>query len=170
MAVATRADLAMSPEEEVLLEHDRKEQAELEALRGTDDPAPETRVLDAILSVAESHDRVCQYLENKLHRELGIRGGGLHGQPHDDAELNAYLSSVIELCAILTPAAMRRIPAPVFAKAVAFDGTIEELQGDELEAFMRPIFEESGIGSRFEVRSGYQVYELDAAGKLPQRS
>ena len=158
MAVATtRADLAMSPEEEVLFEHDRKEQAELEALRGTDDPAPETRVLDAILSVAVSHDRVCQYMEDKLRRELGIRGGA-HGRPHDDAELNDLLFSVIELCAILAPAAMRRIPAPVFAKAVAFDGTIEELQGDELEAFMRPIFEESGIGSRFEVRSGYQVY------------
>jgi len=159
MAVTTRADLAMSPEEEVLFEHDRKEQAELEALRGTDDPAgaPETRVLDAILSVAESHDRVCQYMEDKLRRDLGIRGGA-HGQPHDDAELNALLFSVIELCAILAPAAMRRIPAPVFAKAVAVDGTIEELQGDELEAFMRPIFEESGIGSRFEVRSGYQVY------------
>ena len=28
----------------------------------------------------------------------------------------------------------------------------------------RMLFEESGIGSRFEVRSGYQVYEVDAAG------
>jgi len=135
------------------------EQAELEALRGTDDPAgaPETRVVDAILSVAVSHDRVCQYLENKLHRELGIRGGA-HGRPHDDAELNDLLFSVIELCAILAPAALRRIPAPIFAKAVAFNGTIEGLQGDELDAFLRPIFEEAGIGARFEVRSGYQVY------------
>lgn len=161
MAVATRADLA-TPEEEAWLELERKDEAELEALRGAVAPAPETRILEAILSVATSHDRVCQHTEDKLHRKLGIRGDE-HSPRHGDDALNAHLYSVIELCAILAPAAMRRIPAPIFAKAVAFNGTIEELQGDELNAFMRPIFEESGIGPRFEVRTGYQVYRDEPA-------
>jgi len=59
---------------------------------------------------------------------------------------------------------MQRVPSvPAFAEVLAGSGTVESLAGDELDAFMRPIFEESSIGSRFEVRSGYQVYKEQEA-------
>lgn len=38
---------------------------------------------------------------------------------------------------------------------------IGELEETALYAFMRPMFSESGIGHRFEVRSGYQIYVND---------
>lgn len=119
---------------------------------------PETQVLDSIFSVAASHDTVCQYAESRIYKQLGLDGQKLPKKRGDDSELNDYVYSVIGLCAILAPAAMRRIPAPVFAKAIAGSGEIESLKGAELDAFLRPIFEESGIGERFEVRTGYQVY------------
>jgi hypothetical protein len=126
-------------------------------------PTPATQVLDSILSVAMSHDTLCQFYENELYREMGL-SGGRPSTNLGDSELNAYVYHVIELCAILTPAAQRRVPSlAVFAEAVAGTGAIESLQGAALEEFMRPIFEESGIGNRFEVRSGYQAFRARTA-------
>ena len=129
---------------------------ERHSIRGYDiKPSDEARVLDAILSVATSHDTVCQYNENRIYKQLGQAD-------RDDSALNDYIYGVIELCAILAPAALRRVPARVFARATADNGEIQALNGAELEAFMRPIFEESGIGERFESRTGYAVYRKEA--------
>lgn len=49
--------------------------------------------------------------------------------------------------AAIAPAALLRIPEPVFAKAVARSGEIQSLQGEELEEFLHPIFEESGTAT-----------------------
>jgi len=117
----------------------------------------EQRVLASILRVAVSHDTVCQHLEHKMYRKLGIYGAS-HEARHDDGEMSDLLFEAVQLSAALAPAALRRVPSPVFAKATAATGVIEELSGDDLQAFMRPIFEESGLGERFEVRTGYQVY------------
>ena len=130
---------------------------ERHSIRGYDiKPSAEARVLDAILSVAMSHDTVCQYHESRMYKQLG------QGD-RDDSALNDYVYGVIELCAILAPAALRRIPARVFAKATADNGEIQSLRGAELESFMRPIFEESGIGERFEAGTGYDVYRQGAS-------
>ena len=131
---------------------------ERHAIRGSEIKLSDaTSVLDSILSVAVSHDTVCQYAESRMYKQLGLDG--------DDSRLNDYLYSAVTLCAILAPAAMRRVPAPVYAKAIARSGEIESLNGDELDAFMRPIFEEAGIGERFEVRTGYQVYRDPEAAR-----
>jgi len=131
--------------------------AERKAVRGYDTPlSDETLVLDAIFCVAASHDTLTQYYEDKVYQQMG-----LHGEPSgrmDDSALNDYLYTAIELCAAIAPAAIRRIPAPVFAKAVARSGEIQALQGQELESFLRPIFEESDLGDRFEVRTFWQAY------------
>ena len=133
----------------------RKQQLEqewdrLQALRGPNDPAqlPAPRVLDAILSVAVAHDRVCQYARTNVE----------HGASrHLEDRVGDYRWAVVELCAILAPAALRHVPEPAYAKAIGFDGTIEGLAGDDLDEFMRPIFREAGIEHRFEVRDGFVV-------------
>jgi len=129
------------------------------AVRGQGlDITPQAQVLGNVLSVAISHDTVMQFYEDRLHRQIGLRGTARTSEI-DDAPLNDYVYSAIQLAAALAPAAMRRVPlVPAFAETVAGSGKIESLSGDELEAFMRPIFEEAGIGPRFEVRTGYHVY------------
>lgn len=131
----------------------------LHAVRGYDvDLSPEQQVLGSILRTAIYHDTVCQHLEAKMYRKLGLHGYS-HEKEHDDGDLLDYVAEAVQVSAVLAAAALRRIPSiPVFVKAAAGKGAIEELCGDDLEAFMRPIFEDSGIGERFEVRTGYQVY------------
>jgi hypothetical protein len=137
---------------------DKAHREALESVPGHDTTlTDETLVLDAILHMAVSHDTVCQYYEDRLARKIGVRGDQARCDG-DDSELNDYVFGAVQLCAALAPAAIRRIPAPVFAKAIARSDEILTLADDELAAFMRPIFEESGLGERFEVRSGYQVY------------
>jgi hypothetical protein len=36
---------------------------------------------------------------------------------------------------------------------------VTELERSKLKEFYRPIFEESGIADRFEVRTGYEVFK-----------
>lgn len=133
--------------------------AAFEEVRGHDVKlSAEARVLDSILSVAISHDTVVQHYEDRLEAQLGLRGDRQPFQD-DDSRVNDHAYAVVELCASLAAAALRRVPTtPAFTEIISTSDAIGSLQGEDLEGFMRPIFEESGIGERFEVRTGHQVY------------
>ncbi len=108
-------------------------------LAGRDATTDEQKVLDNIFDVSISHDRLCALAEMKLSNN------------RDDEDLiPEYRQAITRLCAIIAAAATKRIPmSKVFSKPFVSTGAIWELKDDELDAFLRPIFEESGIGYRF---------------------
>lgn len=90
---------------------------------------PATDVLNAIFSQAIRHDVVCKSY----------------------AGTSAHQMHAVELSAIIASAATRRIPnTPAMISAVADSGYIFTLEGPDLREFLLPIFEESGIGRRFD--------------------
>jgi len=108
------------------------------------------KLLDAIFTIAARHDKVCQMYDRAAYAYYGITADS-PSPPHiDDAPLNDLRYKVIELCATIAEAALSRLPAlEPFGIQLVDSGLIVELTGDELEAFLRPIFEDSGIGDRF---------------------
>jgi hypothetical protein len=130
---------------------------------------PEDKLLDAILSLAVSHDRICQESAHQFRRLIGTSELnpattpdvvlGRSAQVTIDDAFTAYRSEVIEVCAIVAAAAQRRISGVlrIFVSELAegFD-----LNKTETEELMRPIFRESGIEDRFEARHEYEVYGL----------
>lgn len=149
-------DLTLTPDE---LERRREIEA-LHEVRGYGvDLRPDQQLLGSILRTAVYHDTVYQHLENNVYTKLGLHNYSQHQKEHDDGDISDLVFQAVQVSAALAAAALRRIPSlPVFVKAAAGKGVIEELAGEELDAFMRPIFEESGMGDRFELRSGYHVY------------
>lgn len=116
-------------------------------------PQPQTRVLDAIFTKAVWRDRVCSIYRENLEARIGFHGRETD-RDLDDGELTAYTVAVIELCATIAPAALRRLSDPL--NGVIARRLDEDMDEDEIAAFLRPIFEESGIGARY-------VSEGDAA-------
>jgi hypothetical protein len=120
-------------------------------------------MLDAIFSVAVSHDRHCQKLEDALYRAVALRGSTKRTATVDSHEMEDLIGDLrwatVDLCAAIAEAAVRRVLGTrPLDRRISDTGLIEELHPADLEQFMRPIFEESGIGDRFEVRSAAQVY------------
>lgn len=121
---------------------------------------PRARLLDAILALAVAHDKVCQSVDETVYAYYGITRGGepIAFGNADDGPLSDLRYTTIELCAAVAEAAVRRLPAfEPFADELAGGGIVLGLRGAALDAFMRPIFEESGIGDRFEVRMRHEV-------------
>jgi len=105
------------------------------------------KLLDAIFTIGARHDKDCQMYDRAAYAYYGITAGSAGV---DDAPLNDLRYKVIELCATIAEAALSRLPAlEPFGIQLVDSGLIVELTGDELEAFLRPIFEDSGIGDRF---------------------
>lgn len=118
-------------------------------------PTPDAGILDAIFSIAVAHDTRCQ----RARHELEWQAARLDDSEFEDFEAR-YRFAMIELCAAVTAASLRRVTTlHPFAKKAVETGMLAELMGDPLEEFLRPIFEESGIGDRFEVREGHEVFE-----------
>lgn len=131
----------------------------------------QARFLDATMRIAVRHDAKCIEAEDAVYRLLGLRGDGRSGRIEInslDAEeaFNAYYYDSIEICAAIAAAAMRRIPPSYFARNLANAGAVEELSGADLEDFLGPIFEESGIGHRF-VLSGKLIALAALAFAVP---
>jgi hypothetical protein len=122
-------------------------------------PTPEEGVLDAILMSAIGHDTLLQYLEDRMFRQInGPHKGESRSMYTDDDVVNDYRYQVVDLCARLAPIALKHMPPRIFAAALADSGAIQSLSDADLEEFMRPIFKEAGLGDRFEVRDGHEVY------------
>jgi hypothetical protein len=124
---------------------------------------PHVTTLDDIFTIAIAHDIVCQEAEDALFRLVGYRGpektAPIDTGDFEDLE-GAYRWAMIELCATVARAAISRLEILAPFK-MSEDGSIADLQGDALDRFLRPIFEESGIGDRFEVRSGHAVFKRE---------
>lgn len=125
---------------------------------------PAQEVLNDLLRLAISHDTVCQWHEHHAYRYYGVAGFvPLDARSHDfvdDAPMGDYRAACVDLCARLASAALKRIPELTIWQKAAADWSDElySLTGEELRDFLFPIFEESGIPGRFEVRAGYEVY------------
>jgi hypothetical protein len=126
----------------------------------------EANLLGAIFSIAIAHDATCQRTEDAFYRYVGYRDARRRGSEttidsgtFEDLE-GAYRRAIVETCASVAAASVRRLSVlGAFADGLVNRGLVTELTGPELEKFLRPIFEESGIGDRFEVREGYQVFK-----------
>jgi hypothetical protein len=126
---------------------------------------PAAHLLEHLLDIAVSHDRICQESAHKFRSLLGTSqlspttGVVLDrsAQIKVDDAFNAYTNEVVQLCAIVAEAAERRISGVhrVFVGELAGGFDLDRADRDEL---MRPIFRESGIEDRFEPRFGYEVY------------
>jgi len=122
--------------------------------------APQARFLDAVFSLAVRHDHECLREEDVLYRFLGIRQPTIQADVLQlDETLSDYRCSVIELCAAITKAALGRTPPPYFASEMVDCGIVDGLSAPDAEDFLRPIFEESGIGHRFEPSGKYTSRE-----------
>ncbi len=142
MAVATQ--FLATPEEL----DEREERAE--ALRGYK-LTPQVEALDTIFRRAIHHDSLCQLSNDKAYRDLRHKGRT------DDANYNTSRLDAVELCAALAAAALRRIPeSTMLARGLA--SALDSDEDGELDAFLRPIFVESGLGDRYERRCGCEVY------------
>jgi hypothetical protein len=123
-----------------------------------------TRLLDSIFSAAIDHDTKCQRAEDEFYRYVGYRDGPKSGTLVDSKTFESlegnHRWAMIEVCATVAAASLRRVSAiGPFAGEIVDHGLLHELGTDRFSEFMRPIFEESGIGDRFEVRQGYDVYK-----------
>jgi hypothetical protein len=112
-------------------------------------------VLEEIFDLAMWHDRRCVAARAAVQRRLHLTANGPNDNPVVDRvqieeELNELHYARIEVAAVIAVAALGRVQvlAP-FLRGMRDRGTYSELQGAELEAFLRPIFEESGIGDRW---------------------
>lgn len=128
---------------------------------------PESRLLDNILGLAVSHDRICQESAHRFRRLIGTSELipattpdvvlDRSAQIEIDDTFNAYRNEVVELCATVAAATERRVSGVlrIFASELAGSLDLDDAGREEL---LRPIFRESGIEHRFEVRQGYEVY------------
>jgi hypothetical protein len=125
----------------------------------------QAKLLDSIFSAAIDHDKKCQRTEDDFYRMAGYRGGPYHNETLVDSRRFEDLEgkhrwAMVEVCATIAAAALRRVSAiGPFAREIVDHGLLHELGADQFSEFMRPIFEESGIGERFEIRQGYEVFE-----------
>jgi len=113
----------------------------------------EAKTLDEIFELASWHDRKCIATRKTIQDRLQLRGGGdviQIDRIQAEIELADYAYARFELCGAIARAALARVPvlAP-FGRSMAEHGLFGELFGEELDRFLRPIFEESGIGDRF---------------------
>ncbi len=128
----------------------------------------QAKLLDEIFSLAIAHDTKCQRAEDDFYRYVGYRGNARRGTAttidsgnFEDLE-GPYRSAIVELCATIAAAALRRVSAFAGLEDELVDRlVVTELTGDKLEEFLRPIFEESGVGERFEVRRSYEVFKRE---------
>lgn len=128
------------------------------------EPTPAQRVLDDLLTLVVSHDRVCQWYERFAYDYYGMEVPTPRPQ-RDDAPFTSCIYEMIELCARVAPAAMRRIPElAVWQKAATryFDH-LASANDDELRELLFPIFEESGIPERY-----LSTSEKRAQDEVPQ--
>jgi hypothetical protein len=124
---------------------------------------PEAATLEDIFTVAIAHDRRCLQAEDALRARLGITLLGYTeprapGAANAEDDLNEYDDARLELCATIARAALRRLDvlAPF---NLASRGSILELESRELERFLRPIFVESGIGTRYLVTDPLRAWD-----------
>ncbi len=118
-------------------------------------PTPEAMLLDDILTTAFHHDKICQKLEHGLAVMLASKPADYRA-----IDVAGYIRmATIDLCIQLHDAARRRMASLGFFAQEIIDGNaIADLRCERLDEFMRPIFDESGIGERYETRSTYEVY------------
>ena len=111
----------------------------------------ETGLVEAVLNTATHHDSECLEAENSLRRSFKTRGA----DREDDLDnlLNDWRDAITELGAALAPAARARTQQLVpFARQLITTGAIEAMDEQGLDSFLRPIFDDAGIGERFVLR------------------
>lgn len=156
MTVATRARTSLSI--------DDVNDLEVSWLEADEALSVEDRLIAKVLTTAYYHDKVCQKLQHGMEVLL-------HAKPVDlvAEDIAGWLRMATQRLDVrLHDAATSRVKSnPLMA--LIRDHSIEEyLSSAEFDAFMFPIFEESGIGDRYESRSTWEVYpypgiEKDAA-------
>ena len=111
----------------------------------------ETGLVEAVLNTATHHDSECLEAENNLRRAFKARSADR--QDDLDNLLNDWRDAITELGAALAPAARARTQQLVpFARQLITTGAIEAMDEQGLDSFMRPIFDDAGIGERFVLR------------------
>ncbi|MDP9264772.1 MAG: hypothetical protein M3O91_01445 [Chloroflexota bacterium] len=125
----------------------------------------ERDALSDLLTLAEHHDLVVEKAYRVVYDAVvNVPGQTVTADPLDiEIMLGDWTGAITDLHAIVGRAALER--APLYAP---FDprnyGLLIELQGDELEAVLRPIFAESGIGERFfRDRAAFKAAQATAA-------
>lgn len=113
------------------------------------------RLLNEVLDAAVSHDTKCQWLSARIW-------AGLCAKPVERETIDWVVNlqyEVVALCVRLLPAAQNLAARldPLAGELVKTT-IISELDEAGLDQFLRPVFEASGMGDRFEPRHKYEVY------------
>ncbi len=106
--------------------------------------------LSDLLQIAQNHDLIVEKARRVLRDTLvDVPDRKITADPLEvEIMLGDWESAIADLHATIARAAHER--AVLYAPFNPHDdGSIVGLTGDELEAVLRPIFEESGIGDRF---------------------
>ena len=116
----------------------------------------EREVLEDIFRFACSHDeivkgcwaKVCDRLQLKAgHPSAGMVVVNLFSA---EEEINAYTNEILTLASTIAQAALTRVPLMAVAHTEHMLSGLYGLDAEQLNGFLRPIFEESGIGDRFQ--------------------
>jgi hypothetical protein len=103
----------------------------------------ECDVLTDIFELAEAHSYECREKKRAVREAIAS-----DPQPWNTTDLiGEHTYAVAHLHAAIAQAALARVP--ILAPLDASDGAIADLKGTKLEEFLRPIFDEAGIGDSF---------------------
>lgn len=118
------------------------------AARAPKMPPAQTRLVAAVLTTASLHDRSCLAASFRLHDAFQRRSLAAEGDLH--AALDDSRRATTALCAALEPAARigthHLLP---FARQLVNTRAIEDLEGADRDAFLRPLFENAGMVDAF---------------------
>lgn len=152
-------------------ETDRAWEERAAKLRGNATLPAEAIIVKELIELCVEHDKLLQFLNVCMYKGLGLRAPADGEYVHvDDAMLNWYRYELIGFCAAVTPAAAALVAGmnPVLLRAFAEfadEGSLGEHIRGEIEQFIRSIFEESGIGPRFDPRLSHEVYPYAKRGR-----
>jgi hypothetical protein len=116
----------------------------------------EDQIVNDIMMVAFNHDTTCQNIFTSIYADLE--------KPNPPSELIdriGYLCfALIALCAALGEGARARArEAKLFSEGIIEHNLISDLRDNALRQFMRPLFDDAGLGDQFEVRMNRAVSE-----------
>jgi hypothetical protein len=113
----------------------------------------EDQVVEGILLKAHYHDAVCQEIYRSIYWDLGDHRG-----LSDLIDRIGYLNfAIVGLCTQIGESARGRARELSWLGQAAKDA-IGDLDNRGVEGLLRPIFDQSGIGYRFEAQSVFEKY------------
>jgi hypothetical protein len=102
------------------------------------------RYIEDMFSAAVFHDHGINRIKAKI-----LELGGASSEPLDTA-LNEWRIEIADLCAALAPIAVSRAATIVQATGARYVDGVISLDRNESREYARSLFDEAGIGDRFE--------------------